>query len=86
VILKDATAFDLLDYLTSNIMLPLGGLMIAIYTGWLMKQEYSRQELNIGHFWYTIWAFLVRYVAPAMVIVVFLNAMGIVAFVRNVIS
>ena len=38
VILKDATAFDFLDYLTSNIMLPLGGLMIAIYAGWLMKR------------------------------------------------
>ncbi len=86
VILKDATAFDLLDYLTANIMLPLGGLMIAIYAGWLMKQEYSRQELNISHFWYTIWTVLVRYIAPAMVIVVFLNAMGIVAFVRNVIG
>ncbi len=86
VILKDATAFDLLDYLTSNIMLPLGGLMIAIYAGWLMKQKYSRQELDIGTFWYTIWAFLVRYIAPTMVIVVFLNAMGIVAFVRNVVG
>ncbi len=86
VILKDATAFDFLDYLTSNIMLPLGGLMIAIYAGWLMKQEYSRAELDISSFWYTIWMFLVRYIAPFMVIVVFLNAMGIIAFVRNIVG
>ena len=84
VILKDATVFDFLDYLTSNIMLPLGGLMIAIYAGWLMKKEYSREELNIGRFWYSIWSVLVRYVAPIMVIIVFLNAMGIVAFVRSI--
>ncbi|MCU7938281.1 MAG: sodium-dependent transporter [gamma proteobacterium symbiont of Bathyaustriella thionipta] len=84
VILKDATAFDFLDYLTSNIMLPLGGLMIAIYAGWLMNKMYSRDELNINRFWYFIWSVLVRYVAPVMVIIVFFNAMGVVAFVRSI--
>jgi len=84
VILKDATAFDFLDYLTSNIMLPLGGLMIAIYAGWLMKKEYSREELNISSTWYHLWSFLVRFVAPLMVIIVFLNAMGVVAFIRTI--
>ncbi len=84
VILQDATAFDFLDYLTSNIMLPLGGLMIAIYAGWLMKAEFSREELNIGSFWFFIWSLLVRFVAPVMVIIVFLNAMGVVAFVRSI--
>jgi len=33
------TVFDLLDYLTSNIMLPLGGLFIAIFAGWVMKSS-----------------------------------------------
>ncbi|MCW8932039.1 MAG: sodium-dependent transporter [Gammaproteobacteria bacterium] len=84
VILKDATAFDFLDYLTSNIMLPLGGLMIAVYAGWLMKREYSREELNISSGLYTLWSFLVRFVAPLMVVIVFLNAMGVVAFVRTI--
>ncbi len=84
VILKDATAFDFLDYLTSNIMLPLGGLMIAVYAGWLMKKEYSLAELNINRIWFTIWLFLVRFVAPIMVIIVFLNAMGVVAFIRTI--
>ena len=84
VILKDATAFDFLDYLTSNIMLPLGGLMIALFSGWLMKKEYARSELDISPFWFSLWSFLVRYVAPLMVIVVFMNALGIVAFMRHI--
>ncbi len=84
VILKEATAFDFLDYLTSNIMLPLGGLMIAIYAGWLMKKEYSKQELNISPFWYSVWSFLVRYVAPIMIIIVFMNALGIIAFFESI--
>ena len=86
VILKEATAFDFLDYLTSNIMLPLGGLMIAIFSGWLMKKEFSRKELGISSFWFSLWSFLVRYVAPLMVIIVFMNALGIVAFVRHIMA
>lgn len=84
VILKDATIFDFLDYLTSNIMLPLGGLMIAIFAGWLMKKEFSREELKISSFWYSVWYFLIRFVAPVMVIIVFLNAMGVIAFMRHI--
>lgn len=84
VILKDATIFDFLDYLTSNIMLPLGGLMIAVFAGWLMKKEFSLEELKISSFWYSIWNFLIRFVAPVMVIIVFLNAMGVIAFMRHV--
>ncbi len=84
VILKDATIFDFLDYLTSNIMLPLGGLMIAIFAGWLMKKEFSREELKINSFWYSTWFFLIRFVAPVMVIIVFLNAMGVIAFMRHI--
>ncbi len=86
VILKDATAFDFLDYLTANIMLPLGGLMIAVFAGWLMKHKYARQELGISDFWFSIWKFLIMFVAPAMVIVVFLNAMGIIAFIRDILA
>ncbi len=86
VILKDATAFDFLDYLTSNIMLPLGGLMIAIFAGWLMKKEYSKQELALSPFWYGTWSFLGRFIAPVMGIIVFMNAMGIIAFFESILG
>jgi NSS family neurotransmitter:Na+ symporter len=74
------TPFDLLDYLTSNIMLPLGGLLIAVFTGWLMSKSSVEDELALGHrslfeFWYKV---LIRYVAPLGVIIVFLHATGII--------
>jgi len=84
VILKDATMFDLLDYLTSNILLPLGGLMIAIYAGWLMKQQHSQEELAMHDRAYKVWQILVKYVAPTAVVIVFLNALGIIAYVKNI--
>ncbi len=73
------TLFDLLDYLTSNIMLPLGGLLIAIFAAWIMKCEASRDELELGEgFAYMSWRFLVRYITPIAVMIVFLRAIEVI--------
>jgi len=70
--------FDFLDYLTANIMLPLGGLFIVIFSGWLMKTQASKNELNTTKCGYTIWLILSRFVAPAAVMLVFLSAIGVI--------
>ncbi len=71
------TVFDLLDYLTSNIMLPLGGLFIAVFAGWIMKSSSTADELSLGEsIAFPLWRFLVRFVTPVAVIIVFLNAIG----------
>jgi NSS family neurotransmitter:Na+ symporter len=75
---KDSTVFDLLDYLTANIMLPLGGLLIALFAAWKMSRASSVEELGMGdRFCYPLWRLLVRYITPVAVIIVFLNAVGI---------
>ena len=77
--LFDKTFFDLLDYLTSNIMLPLGGLAMAIFAGWLMNKDNVKTELNLqNESAFSLWLFLVKYVTPIAVIIVFLNAIGLV--------
>ena len=68
------TFFDLLDYLAANIMLPLGGLLIAIYSGWMMKQAASREEFAMKPDAYKLWWHVIRYVSPVVVVVVFVNA------------
>ena len=73
----DKTFFELLDYLTANIMLPLGGLFIAVFAGWLMREDSSRDELKTTEKSYAIWQFLVRYVSPVAVLIVFLNVIGV---------
>jgi len=70
--------FDFLDYLTANIMLPLGGLFIVIFAGWLMKTEASKNELNTTKTGYNVWLILSRFVAPVAVMVVFLSAIGVI--------
>ena len=80
-IFEKATLFDLLDYLTANIMLPLGGLFIALFSVWVMKRDDSLQELDMGDGpAYRLWYSLVRYVTPIAVLVVFLNVTGLVDF------
>jgi len=76
---QDKTLFNLIDYLTSNIMLPLGRLFIAIFVAWLMKRQTVTEELGTSphHFGYHLWQFMLRYVTPIGVGFVFLNAIGV---------
>jgi len=72
------TFFGFLDYLTANLLLPLGGFCIAIFAGRVMKQEHSKQELDLGDDQlFNIWLFLVSYIAPAAVFLVFLHVLGV---------
>lgn len=76
--LFDKTMFDLLDYLTANIMLPLGGLLIAIFSGWMMRKSSTQEELAIVQpIFYHVWRVLIRYITPAAIIIVFLKIMGV---------
>ena len=70
--------FDLLDHLAVNIMLPLGGILICLFAGWVMSESSSRDELGMRHpFVYGLWRMLARYVAPAGMILVFLHVLGV---------
>jgi len=65
------TFFDLVDYLTSNIMLPLGGLGIAIFAGWIMKRTTVQKELDFkSYVVYVAWTISIRFIAPLAVFVV----------------
>ncbi len=73
------TMFGLLDYLTTNIMLPLGGLLTIIFAGWVMAKESTKDELAIRlPIFYHTWRILVRYISPIAIIIVFLNKIGLV--------
>jgi NSS family neurotransmitter:Na+ symporter len=69
---------DLFDYVTANVLLPLGGILIAVFAGWVLPRRASEDELGMGDgLGYRLWRFLVRYVAPFAVAVVLLNALGV---------
>ncbi|MBY4675120.1 sodium-dependent transporter [Marinobacterium arenosum] len=73
------TIFDNLDFLASNIMLPLGGLLIALFAAWLLPRAISHDELAMREEGtYALWLFMVRYITPVGVSLVFLNAIGLI--------
>ena len=66
------TIFDLLDYFSSNILLPAGGGLIAIFAGWKLPSFVLREELNIENEWfYRLWRFILRYLSPIVIVGLF---------------
>lgn len=72
------TVFDHLDFLTSNLMLPLGAIGMALFAGWVMSKHMSREELNMNsETGYLIWQVSTRVIAPIAVSIVLLHAIGL---------
>ena len=83
-VLKDfrflkGTIYDNVDYLTSNILLPLSGLLITVFAGWVMCRNSTSDELGGAGSSFKLWRFLARFVAPAAIIVIFLQAVGVLS-------
>jgi neurotransmitter:Na+ symporter, NSS family len=65
---RESTVFDLIDYLTSNLLLPLGGMLIAMFVGWVLSAETTRAELGLSDSrTFRAWRLTLRYVAPLAV-------------------
>jgi NSS family neurotransmitter:Na+ symporter len=70
--------FDTLDKLTTNIMLPMGGLLMAIFAGWVMRTQHVREELGLTLASYGVWRFTIRFISPLAIIAIFLYLVGLV--------
>ena len=67
------TIFDNIDYLTSKIMLPLGGLLMALFAGFIMKRAIVISELNSNMFLANAWFVLLKIFSPILLIIIFVN-------------
>ncbi len=72
-IFADKTIFGLLDYLVSNILMPIGGICVAVLAGWGLGKASLLAELQIGDsLLFRLWLFLIRYLVPVVIGSVFL--------------
>ncbi|NRA21389.1 MAG: sodium-dependent transporter [Oceanospirillaceae bacterium] len=63
--------FDLLNIVTAKMVLPLAGLLVAIYVGWILKPALVRDEIkNSGIGWLYLWYFLIRFIVPSLFLLV----------------
>ncbi|WP_299093503.1 sodium-dependent transporter [uncultured Metabacillus sp.] len=82
VTIFDKSIFDAADFLVSNILMPLGALLIAIFVPFKLSKKTLFNELSQGSSIskkvFVIWFFLIKYVSPIMIVLVFLDALGII--------
>lgn len=73
--------FDAFEFSTDSILLPIGGLLIAVFVGYVLPEN-QREEMRKHHrvptWFYKIWLFSLRYVAPVAIIFMMLNNFGII--------
>ena len=81
-LVKGMEVLDSLDYIASNFMLPIGGLLIAVYAGFILDKRISQAEIteNGGTYLaiFKMWYFAIRFIAPVAVLVVFLTKIGVI--------
>ncbi len=75
------TFFQTINALVSTWLLSLGGLLVALFTGWKLEREISESEFHAGSsikWLFKPWFFFIRWVAPAAIILIMLHSSGIV--------
>lgn len=74
--------FDLLDFITAKIMLPLGGLLISIFTGWYLDKSVVWDEISNGGKlkirFFKLFIFILKYIAPVAISFIFVNELGLI--------
>ncbi len=65
---------DSLDFIANQILLPFGGMMIAIFVGWFMKKELIINEIGyVNLIIYKLWRFFIKFIAPTSVALIFIS-------------
>ena len=72
--------FDLMDFISSNLLLPIGGLFISLFVGWVIwgkaKEEIAAHD-GIVPMWINAWGLIVKFVAPVAIAFILLKGLGI---------
>jgi len=75
--------FATIDSLVSSWLLPVGGLLVALFAGWSLEKELASEELNRGSKWgrrygslFRTWNFFIRWLAPIAITIILLHGMG----------
>ena len=75
--LFDKTIFELFDFTASKIILPIGGIIICLFTGWYLDRKLVENELTNGGTlrfrFFRLYYFIIRYVAPLAIAAVFVQ-------------
>ncbi|MDD6210092.1 MAG: sodium-dependent transporter [Bacteroidales bacterium] len=75
--------FNLFDFISAKILLPLGGLWISIFVGWIVPYNDLKSELTnkgtLKFYGFNFYRFILRYFAPIAIILIFFNELGLIS-------
>ena len=78
---ENISFFDIFDYTTANVLMPLGGLLTCIFVAWCMKPDFLRGEMtNYGALKgraYPLLQFTLRYFTPLLIAYIFIKNLGL---------
>mgnify|MGYP001405472778 FL=1 len=76
--------FGILDFISANIFLPVGGLFIVTFVAWYFGYRNTKEELSNGGAlkanYLPVYMFIIKFIAPIAITMVFLNGLGIIKF------
>lgn len=76
------TIFDLFDYVSSNICLPLGGMVVSVFVGWIVERKWLRRQMtDDGAYRFrmmSVLVFCLRWICPVAIFLIFLNSIEII--------
>lgn len=79
--------FDFADFMVSNVLMPLGALLISIFIPLKMKKDELFEDLcypkPISKVIFNTWYILIKYIAPIAIIIVFLDSLGVFNFMKK---
>src|SRR5699024_10901481 len=83
------TMFDFSDYLVSNILMPIGALLIALFVGFKIPRKTLMNEIQSGATYgnkiFALWYLMIKYIVPIAIVIVFLDVIGVLDWIMNTI-
>ncbi len=73
---KERNFYDLFDFVTTNYMLPIGGLIVSLFVGWVLKDRFS-EDSEVGILLHKIMRIILKFVTPILVIIIILHGLKI---------
>ena len=66
---------EFLDFVTNNIMLPLGGLFVAILVGWVLPRKFVKENIKLNNYSFKVFIFFLKYISTGSIFLVFLYSL-----------
>lgn len=83
---QTAQLLDLMDYISNSFLMPFISLLTCIFVGWVIKPAWIDEEMEVNGNVFRrkkMYAFMIRYVTPIMMAVLFLQSAGIFTMIRG---